>query len=61
MSRRRTTALLRPSVEVLEGRWVPTTLTPTTFLDGGLGSGSLRDAVLQLNADTGTADDTIQL
>jgi hypothetical protein len=53
--------LLRPFVEVLEGRWVPTTLTPTTFLDGGLGSGSLRDAVLQFNADTGTADDIIQL
>jgi hypothetical protein len=61
MTRRRTTALLRPFVEVLEGRWVPTTLTPTTFLDGGLGSGSLRDAVLQFNADTGTADDIIQL
>jgi hypothetical protein len=55
------TALLRPFVEVLEGRWVPTTLTPTTFLDGGLGSGSLRDAVLQLNADTGTDDDIIRL
>jgi hypothetical protein len=61
MSRRRTTALFRPFVEVLEGRWVPTTLTPTTFLDGGLGSGSLRDAVLQFNADTGTDDDIIQL
>jgi hypothetical protein len=48
-------------LEALEGRWVPTTLTPTTFLDGGLGSGSLRDAVLQLNADTGTDDDIIQL
>jgi hypothetical protein len=48
-------------LEALEGRWVPTTLTPTTFLDGGLGSGSLRDAVLQFNADTGTADDIIQL
>jgi hypothetical protein len=61
MSRRRTTASLRPFVEVLEGRWVPTTLTPTTFLDGGPGSGSLRDAVLQFNADTGTDDDIIQL
>jgi hypothetical protein len=61
MTRRRTTALLRPFVEVLEGRWVPTTLTPTTFLDGGLGSGSLRDAVLQFNADTGSDDDIIQL
>jgi hypothetical protein len=61
MTRRRTTALLRPFIEVLESRWVPTTLTPTTFLDGGLGSGSLRDAVLQFNADTGTDDDIIQL
>jgi hypothetical protein len=51
----------RPGLEVVEGRCVPTTLTPTTFADGGLGSGSLRDAVLQFNADTGTADDTIQL
>jgi len=40
---------------------VPTTLTPTTFADGGLGSGSLRDVVLQFNADTGTDDDTILL
>jgi hypothetical protein len=48
-------------LEALEGRWVPTTLTPTTFLDGNVGSGSLRDAVLQFNADTGTDDDIIQL
>jgi hypothetical protein len=48
-------------LEPLEGRCVPTTITPTTFADGGLGSGSLRDAVLQFNADTGTADDIIQL
>jgi hypothetical protein len=48
-------------VELLEGRSVPATITPTTFADGGLGSGSLRDAVLQLNADTGTEDDIIQL
>jgi hypothetical protein len=46
---------------MLEERCVPATITPTTFADGGLGSGSLRDAVLQLNADTGTADDTIHL
>src|SRR6516225_6147473 len=51
----------RLRVELLEGRSVPATITPTTFADGGLGSGSLRDAVLQFNADTGTADDTIQL
>ena len=48
-------------LEPLEGRWVPATITPTTFADGGLGSGSLRDDVLQLNADTGTDDDIIQL
>jgi hypothetical protein len=48
-------------IEALENRWVPTTLTPTTCADGGLGSGSLRDAVLQFNADTGTDDDIIQL
>jgi hypothetical protein len=54
--------LRRPlRLETLEGRWVPATITPTTFLDGGLGSGSLRDAVLQFNADAGTADDIIQL
>src|SRR6516162_10254589 len=48
-------------IEYLEDRCVPTTITPTTFADGVLGSGSLRDAVLQFNADTGTDDDTIQL
>ena len=48
-------------LEPLEDRCVPTTLTPTTFADGVLGSGSLRDAVLQFNADSGTGDDTIQL
>jgi hypothetical protein len=61
MTRIRKAASCRPFIEFLEGRWVPATLTPTTFLDGGLGSGSLRDAVLQFNADTGTDDDTIQL
>jgi hypothetical protein len=48
-------------VEPLEDRCVPTTITPTTFADGVLGSGSLRDAVLQFNADTGSGDDTIEL
>src|SRR6516164_1904856 len=48
-------------IELLENRCVPTTITPTTFDDGGLGSGSLRDAVLQFNAGTGTNDDIIQL
>jgi hypothetical protein len=54
-------ASFRPAIEALERRCVPTTITPTTFADGGLGSGSLRDAVLQFNADTGADDDIIQL
>jgi predicted outer membrane repeat protein len=58
---RRRSRSFRPLLGILEDRWVPTTLTPTTFADGGPGSGSLRDAVLQFNADTGTADDIIQL
>src|SRR5712692_8719117 len=48
-------------LELLEDRCVPTTITPTTFADGVLGSGSLRDGVLQFNADTGSGDDTINL
>ena len=48
-------------LEPLEDRCVLTTITPTTFADGGLGSGSLRDAVLQFNADSGSDDDTILL
>ena len=59
--RRKKVASFRPSIELLERRCVPTTLTPPTFDDGVLGSGSLRDAVLQFNADTGTEDDIIQL
>jgi len=51
----------RLRIELLEDRSVPSTITPPTFADGGLGSGSLRDAVLQFNADTGTNDDIIQL
>src|SRR6266849_10535071 len=47
-------------LEPLEDRCVPTTITPTTFADG-VGNDSLRDAVLQFNADSGTGDDTIQL
>src|SRR5260370_20988739 len=53
----RTRLLLEP----LEDRCVPTTFTPATFADGVLGSGSLRDGVLQFNADTGSDDDIIQL
>jgi hypothetical protein len=56
---RRPRAALR--FELLEDRRVPSTITPTTFADGGLGSGSLRDAVLQFNADSGTDDDTVLL
>ena len=48
-------------LEPLEARSVPAIITPTTFADSGLGSGSLRDAVLQFNSDTGTDDDIIQL
>jgi hypothetical protein len=55
------TTKTRLRIESLENRRIPTTLIPTTFADGGLGSGSLRDAVLQFNADTGHEDDTIQL
>jgi hypothetical protein len=47
--------------ELLENRCVPSTITPTTLADSGLGSGSLRDAVLQFNADTRTDDDIILL
>ena len=51
----RTRLLLEP----LEDRCVPTTFTPTTFADGVLDSGSLRDGVLQFNADAGSDDDTL--
>jgi hypothetical protein len=59
--RKNKVASFQPTIEFLERRLVPTTLTPTTFTDGVQGSGSLRDAVLQFNADTGTEDDIIQL
>jgi hypothetical protein len=48
-------------IEVLKSRSVPAIITPTTFAYGSLGSGSLRDSVLQLNGDAGTDDDIIQL
>src|SRR6516162_10240414 len=57
-AKRRQRAYLR--VERLEDRTVPVTFTPTTFEDG-VGIGSLRDAILSANADTGTAKDTIVL
>ena len=59
--RRNTLRSFRPFIEFLELRCVPTTVTPTTFADGVLGSGSLRDAVLQFNADASSDDDIIQL
>ena len=44
------TTKTRLRIESLENRRVPTTLIPTTFADGGLGSGSLRDAVLRFTS-----------
>src|SRR5689334_1568160 len=53
---------LRPRLEALENRITPTTFTPTSFTDGVSGAvNTRRDAILAANADTGTADDTIQL
>src|SRR5216684_3663837 len=60
-SRKKQPYRTRLLLELLEDRCVPTTITPTTFADGVLDSGSLRDAVLQFNADAGSDDDTIQL
>jgi hypothetical protein len=60
-SRKKQPYRTRLLLELLEDRCVPTTITPTTFADGDLGSGSLRDAVLQFNADVASGDDTINL
>jgi hypothetical protein len=60
-SRKKQPYRTRLLLELLEDRCVPTTITPTTFADGVLGSGSLRDAVLQFNADIGSDNDTINL
>jgi hypothetical protein len=60
-SRKKQPSRTRLLLELLEDRCVPTTFTPTTFGDGVQGSGSLRDGVLQFNADAGSDDDTIQL
>ena len=48
-------------LESLEDRTVLSSITPTTFADGGAGSGSLRTAIIADNADPGTATDTITL
>src|SRR5208337_292530 len=48
-------------LESLEDRTVLSSITPTTFADGGAGSGSLRAAIIADNADPGTATDTINL
>src|SRR5512135_2549410 len=48
-------------LESLEDRTVLSSITPTTFADGGAGSGSLRAAIIADNADPGTATDTITL
>jgi hypothetical protein len=50
----------RPRLELLEDRWLPANITPTTFADG-VGIGSLRDAVLTANSDSTNTSDTIQL
>jgi hypothetical protein len=51
---------VRPCLEALEDRITPTTFTPTTFADDGTAN-SLRGAISQANADTGTTTDIIQL
>src|SRR5262249_1321667 len=58
---RKAQARFRPRLEGLEDRTVPSTFTPTTFADGGAGSGSLRAAIIAANGDSGTATDTINL
>src|SRR5713226_631922 len=49
-SRKKQPYRTRLLLEVLEDRCVPTTITPPTFADGVLGSGSLRDGTGQLGA-----------
>jgi hypothetical protein len=51
---------IRPRLEVLEDRLTPAVFTPTVFTDGTAG-GTLREAIINTNNDTGTATDTIQL
>lgn len=49
--RRARTAAIRPRVEELEGRWMPSTFTVTTNADDG--AGSLRQAILDANTQAG--------
>ena len=58
---RKAPARRRPALEALEDRMVLSTFTPTTFADGGTGSGSLRAAIIAANGDSGTDTDTIEL
>src|SRR5262245_54213805 len=51
----------RPQLECLEDRWLPSLFVPTTFDDGGAGSGSLRAAVLAANADPSSDTAVIRL
>jgi hypothetical protein len=52
----------RLTLEALEDRTLPSTIPVTSFTDSNVaGAGSLRDAILQANADSGTATDIIQL
>src|SRR5262245_13718469 len=57
---RRRSALGPP--EWLEGRTLLSTFIPTIFTDSNLsGSGSLREAVIEANLDTGADPDSIEL
>lgn len=51
----------RHVVECLEARTVLSVFTPTTFADGGAGTGSLRSAIIAVNADPGRGTDVVQL
>ena len=58
VKKRHTSNSRRPTLEALESRWLPTTFTVLNTNDSG--PGSLRDAINQADADTGSAADTIQ-
>ncbi|WP_439624843.1 cadherin domain-containing protein [Gemmata sp.] len=63
-NRRRVTTIRRSSplaAEPLEPREVPATFTVTNFADGGLGSGSLRSAIISSNTSFQNQTNTINL